>query len=333
MKEEPSTPSSSELYAFYKERYACRQATIATTGGRKEWLGKPAPRVCRYCDKSPPDVSFSQEAHAIPQFLGNRKLMDNFECDTCNKYFSETAEDSLAKFLGPYRAAAGIRGQKGYTKAKSGDNSLSFSDSGGTLIGVGPEADGFTCAEDGRMRMDMDSGPYVPQHLYRCMTKIAIALLDLCPSEWSVGLTQTKRWLLGEPAVGPCSDPPMLHLTFMPGIPSGYLRCWLLHRLPGRTDVPSLPIVVSLGSLCLQAAVPYVESDHCLKDKKVSLPAFPVIDPAACRAPPSSWHVDCSSVDPTRSRQHPTFQFPNPGDLKRIEQKLDELRREPGEEP
>jgi hypothetical protein len=38
------------------------------------------------------------EAHAFPEFIGNRELISNYECDICNERFSRTIEDHLAKY-------------------------------------------------------------------------------------------------------------------------------------------------------------------------------------------------------------------------------------------
>jgi len=49
-------------------------------------------RICRFCKKKKPDVKFKKEAHAISEALGNKKLILNEECDSCNEFFDENIE-------------------------------------------------------------------------------------------------------------------------------------------------------------------------------------------------------------------------------------------------
>src|SRR5688572_3441102 len=46
-------------------------------------------RTCRFCNKSMPEVTFKKDAHTISQLTGNRHLVSDFECDTCNDLFSK----------------------------------------------------------------------------------------------------------------------------------------------------------------------------------------------------------------------------------------------------
>lgn len=54
--------------------------------GVEEWIGTQDEnkRICRFCGKSIPDVSFKKVAHAIQDALGNKLLFCYEECDTCN---------------------------------------------------------------------------------------------------------------------------------------------------------------------------------------------------------------------------------------------------------
>lgn len=56
-------------------------------------------RICRYCGKRAPEVSFRKKAHAISEGLGNKKIITNTECDKCNDDFGKTIEKSLIDYL------------------------------------------------------------------------------------------------------------------------------------------------------------------------------------------------------------------------------------------
>ena len=53
-------------------------------------------RTCRFCGLSFPETTFKKEAHLIPEMLGNKTLLSDFECDKCNHYFGVTFENHLA---------------------------------------------------------------------------------------------------------------------------------------------------------------------------------------------------------------------------------------------
>jgi hypothetical protein len=71
----------------------------------------PRKRTCRFCGKSYPETQFSNYSHLLPQFVGNRNLYSDFECDTCNELFS-VVENDLAEFLGLSRSILGLAEEK-----------------------------------------------------------------------------------------------------------------------------------------------------------------------------------------------------------------------------
>lgn len=86
--------------------------------GKKVYLGDRKKRKCRFCGKPSGDTTFKMLAHALPEFIGNRTLISNDECDICNERFSRTIEDHFAKYLGLSRTLNQIRGKKGVPSFK-----------------------------------------------------------------------------------------------------------------------------------------------------------------------------------------------------------------------
>lgn len=88
--------------------------------GSKQFLGSKETRSCRFCGRDSSQVTFKQQAHVIPQALGNRTLLSYEECDTCNTQGGRL-EDDFAKYLSILRPFAGTRiGGKGSVKLKPG---------------------------------------------------------------------------------------------------------------------------------------------------------------------------------------------------------------------
>ena len=77
---------------------------------QKEFIGQKANRRCRYCGAAGP---FEMEAHAVPELIGNRAIISNEECDSCNQLFARNLEDHLGKMLNGVRTLSGITGKKG----------------------------------------------------------------------------------------------------------------------------------------------------------------------------------------------------------------------------
>ena len=79
-------------------------------------------RICRFCGKGKPEVAFKSVAHAVPEFLGNKSLVSQNECDTCNQLLAMKYEDDLAKWFGPMRTVSQIRGKSGVPTYKNKDS-------------------------------------------------------------------------------------------------------------------------------------------------------------------------------------------------------------------
>ncbi|QUO20763.1 hypothetical protein KFE18_08960 [Clostridiaceae bacterium Marseille-Q4143] len=74
-------------------------------------------RHCIYCggfQGNGKGTSFKEKAHAISEALGNKKFIQNEECDKCNSFFAENVEEDLSNMLMFERLQYGIKGKNGY---------------------------------------------------------------------------------------------------------------------------------------------------------------------------------------------------------------------------
>ena len=78
------------------------------------------------CGKGNPEVKFGKFAHLIPMAIGNKFLIHDSECDSCNEEFG-LLEQSFVNFIGIYRTVDKIKGYEGVPKFKSKDKKLSIS--------------------------------------------------------------------------------------------------------------------------------------------------------------------------------------------------------------
>lgn len=114
---------------LYQEILAFKN--IDTSGHSIECHGLSIPkdkRMCIFCGRQYPEVKFSKDAHAISETVGNKILLSHLECDECNIAFGNIFEDSLGKYMAPFKYISGIYGKKNSLTIKdiSDDPTLSY---------------------------------------------------------------------------------------------------------------------------------------------------------------------------------------------------------------
>ena len=146
----------------------------------KTYLGAKETRKCRFCNRTNEDVSFSKDAHVIPEFMGNKKLLSYFECDECNIKFS-IYEDSFAKFIGASRTISQIKGKTKtkVPKHKDPKSGLEISlGETGIHVGVQNDSNEVVIDEDAKeLIIKTKRQTYVPIHIPKILTKIGMCLL------------------------------------------------------------------------------------------------------------------------------------------------------------
>lgn len=87
---------------------------------RRIFIGEPdkKKRICRFCGKKMPEVQFRKKAHVISESLGNKSIIINEECDTCNEAFGKEIELDIAEFLSTFRTFFSVTGKEGIPTTK-----------------------------------------------------------------------------------------------------------------------------------------------------------------------------------------------------------------------
>lgn len=83
-----------------------------TSMSKKKFVPTEHTNICRFCEKKEPEVCFRKEAHAIPQFMGNRYLLSHNKCDSCNHFFGSTLEDQYSNYFAIPHSIQGVPGRK-----------------------------------------------------------------------------------------------------------------------------------------------------------------------------------------------------------------------------
>lgn len=143
-----------------------------------------AKRKCRFCRESMPTVKFDKDAHTISEGLGNKSIITNDECDTCNETLGKEIEQDLMTYLSPLRTFSSIAGKHGKTKIK--DDSFAIYEESPGKIRIDlfdqeiPELKHWTFKEDGENFTLSFTHPQKlnPQDVYRAIVKYAIGVME-----------------------------------------------------------------------------------------------------------------------------------------------------------
>lgn len=168
----------------YAKIYALEHVAFCPAESMKRKLKRQAERVCRFCGLRKPQTKFSSIPHVIPELLGNKYLISDFECDACNTHFS-TLENDLANYLGATRA---------FNQVPAKDKVPTFTSLGGQVVVKKEDFYGVenstkivrNSADDDSFTFNLETGdceikylkqPYTPLKVYKALLKIAMSVM------------------------------------------------------------------------------------------------------------------------------------------------------------
>lgn len=128
---------------------------------------------CKFCKRKHPEVSFKNESHLFPQFIGNKYLLANDECDKCNEKFSRTLENEFANFMKIFHNIHGVKGQKKFPTYKKNNIRLQRKNHHFDLTGID---DGLINLNGGKFSLQTDT--FIPISIYKCIVKMALSLIN-----------------------------------------------------------------------------------------------------------------------------------------------------------
>jgi hypothetical protein len=250
--------------AFFELNYEGVSA-YPLSATKKQHIGKAKPRKCRYCHRDASRTTFKQEAHAVPECLGNKTLISYDECDDCNDLFSRTFEHHLDLMTRPWRTYFGIKGKKKIPtyKVRSGTTRIDHNAHKHRIRISDPENNiKFTDDATNKTRnVEIPCDPFIPVEVFRALTKIGLAIL---PSRFFGEYGPAFKWLR-EP------------LERTPAAVSRFAKCWMCYspipfqnpvaavfRRRSSTDpLPASVCMFSTFNLMLLYAIPLsVRDDH-----------------------------------------------------------------------
>lgn len=229
----------------------------------KEWVGEPdkQKRVCRYCHRSMPEVSFKKVAHTISEALGNKSIKTNDECDECNQFFGDTIEQDFLSIFEIPRLFFGIKKKNGFPHKFVGDNYTIEKDDIGTIkinyrMKEGEQIPSET--DICKKLMLTPNRSFPEQNIYKALCKYVYGVLD---DETLKSFERTREWLIGK-SVEP--KLPKLSQLYHPHIMK-HPRIMLYVRKPeARNDLPHVVAEIRIINLAFIVILPFSDKDICL---------------------------------------------------------------------
>ena len=175
-------------------------------------------KKCRFCGKTEPEVKFSKKAHAIPEFLGNKKFVLKSECDNCNEFFGKNLENNLSNYLGICRTVLILNGKNGIPEFKTKDKKervkVIKNQELQSLIVIKQEKESFLQLDEQNktLTFNTEREPYIPISVYKCLVKIALSLLPASELKY---FNQTIKWIRNKSNIDLVYYDKMINYTFL----------------------------------------------------------------------------------------------------------------------
>ncbi|QYJ72435.1 hypothetical protein K0H59_05105 [Shewanella sp. FJAT-51649] len=186
-----------ELFGDFFYKYSI----VSIHPGKKIKVGEPlkSKRICRFCKGSESSgVFFKHEAHAISESLGNKNIILNEECDTCNRDFSKTIEMDIDLWFKMHTAFFKVKTKGNKVPVIKGKNFSfrvnSFNDDSDFILTHSPDDLSVGDAFPKELSLEFNQG-IVIQNVYKAFVKFSMSVI----SSSKIHLFEkTIEWLKGE---------------------------------------------------------------------------------------------------------------------------------------
>lgn len=220
-------------------------------------------RICRFCGRSMPEVTFKQKAHAISESLGNKGLVCREECDSCNKRFNENIEQDIINFFHFQLILHGVKGKNGSSTLKGDKISITKKSSCDPSNGEDTLVFKVKAMPDTRnpheiadfisRQFSFPGVKFIPQNIYKCFCKYVMSLID---AKYLPAFQGTIEWI-NEP-ISKRRLPPVWHYAVsMNATPS----LIIMQRKHNHKDIPYCWAIINIASLQFLFIIPFCSLD------------------------------------------------------------------------
>lgn len=234
-------------------------------------------KVCRFCQRSHPQVMFRTVAHALPELIGNKSIISHYECDTCNGHFARNVEDHLGKLLSATSTLMMIRSKGGISSYKTRAGKSRIDVKNGIIEMQNYLTDNIVALrpEENAMVVSAETQPFVPIAAFKCFAKMALSVM---PETDVPDYGHTISWILNPDHAVDAEHFKWLtcYNTFLPGpMQPGFGWSLLLKRKDDAALLPSMIYIVTTMNQSFQIMLPCSHKDNHLIGNKVQIPSYP----------------------------------------------------------
>lgn len=247
-----------ETMEFYCSKYELLAFLQDSTGASARSVPADGHLTCRYCGKSKPEVVFRTNCHALGEVIGNRRLLAEDECDTCNKFFGSGIEDHFGKWSLPYRVMSCIRGKRGYPSMEREHLGWRI-DSSATGLHIVMREDHQIGSIDEEQKLielkEFPRDPFIPVAVFKTFVRMAMALM---PRTELVNFTAVINWIREKDHTitidNVCSR--ILYSRIPKNAPPDTVMAVLFRRHTNELNLPYMVFVLMFGNHVFQVFVP-----------------------------------------------------------------------------
>lgn len=253
---------------------------VIMDGDKPILIGEKSERKCRFCQKKSPEVTFKNDAHVIPQLMGNVHLLSYFECDACNSLFSKY-EDSFANFIGIHRTVHAFLSKKKVPKFKNNQTGLVITTQDNKLFTKvdGDLGDEVVIDDEAKtMTINAVRPSYIPMHIPKVLLKIGFCMLQ----EHELKDYELLRLFLS----GSDYDSKFEGNTYLsafayvfPGPPLIKPKALLYNKKSAHTSTlaPQKHLIIHFSNFVFQICLPYNEKDNGMIGQTGSFHIYPLL--------------------------------------------------------
>lgn len=247
--------------------------TIVYPYDNKKELKVKKERICRFCNKSFPEVNFKTDAHLVPELIGNKKYLSDFECDTCNSKFG-IYENDLANFFGSFLAFSGIKGKTKIPKFKSNDRNIVVNRNPPYIDIEFKDTEYFSQnfgydRKNDIQKIDYYTNPYTPLNVYKSLLKIAVSRINETDLP---NLNETIKFLNGETNYSNLETNSFftIHKYFIPGnfsskpLVISFKKKSEFNKFPA----PTYLFIIQVHNMIFQLFIPFHNNDMFFFNQK-----------------------------------------------------------------
>ena len=265
-----------EANEYYTERYNEVGSWVIRPTSSKIYLGRKDEAYCRFCKRIGDGITFRKRAHAIAESLGNKALFSHYECDECNTFFGQTIETDFGAWSKPMRTLCRIIGKSGVPSIRLNQNGVARIDVESGVIKIRDYEDDpqFEIDEAARtLKLNLKRDTYTPIAVMKAFTKFGLSLM---PADQMANFELARQWIKNpDHSANFVSELPLIY-TFISGpMPNDVIALKAFIRKDVVSDVPYAFYTLSYANEFFQVFLPCPIQDICLRDKKLSFPAFP----------------------------------------------------------